>query len=108
MSDCDCDAERTCEDAYCSRGLPTAAEARAEAAEERLARAEEALERFKTKPCAKFPKERQPHSRWDCQAIRADHRENADDYTAESNAEAEQLCNSCAARDALSSIQEEG
>ena len=70
------------------------------ASETRVQELEAALERFASHRCAKFPKERQP-SGWNCLRIRDDHRENAADYTEESNAEAEQLCDSCVARTTL-------
>lgn len=82
-----------------------AVQTRAEIAESRLQsereRHRELAERFAKQPCAKFPKDKQP-CRWDCQRIRDDHRENAADYTAESNAAAEVLCDSCLARASLS------
>ena len=66
----------------------------------------EALEQYALKwPCSKFPKESQP-CEWNCQRIRDDHRENGDDYTDESNAEAEQMCHSCESREVLSHYKE--
>lgn len=74
-----------------------------------LERLREGLERIALWPCAKFPKEQQPN-RFNCLSIRADHRCNADEYTAESNAEAEQLCDTCFCRSLLSPdpISQEG
>ena len=66
-----------------------------------IERLREALRPYAADRCDKFPKEQQP-CEWNCQSIRADHRENAAEYTDESNERAEMLCRSCRVREALS------